>query len=550
MIHLKLPSLVALLFCVLLISCEADIQLTKISNNISIDPSLVMPLGGLSLNLGDIITANDSNKVISSNYSELTYERIDSMLFTYPMPDLVANAETYNKSLCLSPIAITVPANYKIPTVTFDQDFDLGVNDVVAKEQVDSIKIAKAVLTIVVRANGLAINPSNLKFTLTFGNGKMRMLDKSPSVFTFTPKGFDLPQLITISDFVIITSGKANSIPLQISLDATTSGPLSLTPNSKIDMEFKFTTLDWKAMYGKFDLASLSDFITTTQHLQVNLKKYLPNGEVKLTNPQIAISANSNVGMKLGFKLDYFKSYTCCGDTVYANFNGKQNLGVEFNSRPILPGKSVDFAFQTFDKNYGQIDKLIEKRPEFFDFKITAFSNQSDPLSNYITPDSRINVKLKTTIPLQLNAGSYYEHTDTMTNVFGDLARQFKQTVLDKVEMASLVFTIDNKLPVKSLLFIRFLDGMGKEVMLSTTFKKTYEVDAAKVNAEGKVMDIKSTQQLIISLTNEELNMLKKAISLEFKIRVEGADFNSKIFFSNTNTFDIKVGMFLKTKLN
>ena len=50
-----------------------------------------MPMGNVTVNLGDIIAANDSDKVLSTNLAEITYQRADSMIFSYPKIDIAGN---------------------------------------------------------------------------------------------------------------------------------------------------------------------------------------------------------------------------------------------------------------------------------------------------------------------------------------------------------------------------------------------------------------------------------------------------------------------------
>src|ERR1035437_8156630 len=68
-------------FSFLLISCEADIDLQKVSNDIKLHPNLVVPLGSLSVNLGDILSNYDTDgKFIESN-NEIYFQDFDTTVF-------------------------------------------------------------------------------------------------------------------------------------------------------------------------------------------------------------------------------------------------------------------------------------------------------------------------------------------------------------------------------------------------------------------------------------------------------------------------------------
>jgi hypothetical protein len=548
---IRFINVIFLLFSFFFVSCMSDIELSDVSSEMSIDPSLVMPMGNATVNLGDIIAANDSDKVLSTDLAEITYQRADSLIFSYPKIDIAGNIPVVTKSIALLPNApiypVPVPANTTLRTNPLDQTFDLGINGVDAKERIDSLKVSKAVLSIKVSTNVANLDPSKLKLSVTFCNGKLRKLDGTPSVLTIRPTAFDKPEQSTIQNFVINVSGGVTSIPVKLELEAQTgSAPILLDGNSKLNIEFSFNKLDWQVLYGQFDMTSLA---TSVQEIPVGLNTNILNGAFKFSNPQINISAISNVGMKLGFKLDYFKSRSSV-DSVYAHFDGKETLTQDFATRPMIPGEKVNVNFKTFDRIWGETDKLFEIMPTFFEFKATPFADATDQTPSYLTPDGQIKVYLKTTLPMQFNAGSFYQYSDTINNIFDPSSKILGDDVLNKVEKATFVFTILNNMPVKSILSFRFLDAKGAEVKMSDSFNKKYEIAAGNVSLKGKIIPGAKPQQLSISVTGDELLQIKKANNLEFQVRVEGADVDSKILFSTSNNLNLKLGLLVNTRLN
>ncbi|MFA6582124.1 MAG: hypothetical protein WCS79_10000, partial [Paludibacter sp.] len=324
--------------------------------------------------------------------------------------------------------------------------------------------------------------------------------------------------------------------------------PLTVGPNSKINIEFTFNNLDWRVMYGKFDLSKIA---STAQQIALDLDTKLPNGVFKLYNPQIDISAVSNIGMKLGFRLDYLKAFTTT-DTVYAQFDGTKTFTSFFDNKPALPGDTATLRLRTFDKDWGQTDKLIANKPKTLEYKFTAFNDtQNDNTQNFITPDGKIKVYLKTTIPLQFGAGSYYQFNDTINNIFKTLSDALNQFAVADIQSTSLVLNISNGLPVKTELSISMLDSLGNEINLSTDFTKYYEMNAGQVDVNGIVQKGKETnQQLIITVTKDQLTEIRKAKRIAYKVRVAGADINSNIYFTKSNTFNLKVGVFVNGKVS
>ncbi|MHB9140788.1 MAG: hypothetical protein ACYC25_02815 [Paludibacter sp.] len=545
---IKFSKVLLFSLILLFVSCEANIDLHNISPEISIDPDLVVPLGGASVNLGDILANNDSQHLFTNNTNEISFQSFDSTEFIFPVLNLTEIPPILTKTINLSPDAVvTFPANFDIPSIYSNQDFDLGLNKVVATERIDSIKIASATLGIKITVENLDIDPGNLKMTLSFSEGKLRMLDGSSSSFEFSPKAFNQTENVSFANFVMNTSGGANGIPLGIKLDANSGSlPLTVGPNSKINIEFTFNNLDWRVMYGKFDLSKIA---STAQQIALDLDTKLPNGVFKLYNPQIDISAVSNIGMKLGFRLDYLKAFTTT-DTVYAQFDGTKTFTSFFDNKPALPGDTATLRLRTFDKDWGQTDKLIANKPKTLEYKFTAFNDtQNDNTQNFITPDGKIKVYLKTTIPFQFGAGSYYQFNDTINNIFKTLSDALNQFAVADIQSTSLVLNISNGLPVKTELSISMLDSLGNEINLSTDFTKYYEMNAGQVDVNGIVQKGKETnQQLIITVTKDQLTEIRKAKRIAYKVRVAGADINSNIYFTKSNTFNLKVGVFVNGK--
>src|ERR1035437_2177764 len=149
---IRFLNVILLLLSLFFVSCMSDIELSDISGEICIDPSLVMPLGGVTVNLGDIIAANDLDKMLSTNLAEIIYQRADSLIFSYPKIDIVGNIPVVTKSIALLPSSpfypVPIPTNTILPSITINQNFDLGINGAGAKERIDSIKVSKSVLSV------------------------------------------------------------------------------------------------------------------------------------------------------------------------------------------------------------------------------------------------------------------------------------------------------------------------------------------------------------------------------------------------------------------
>jgi len=108
---------------------------------------------------------------------------------------------------------------------------------------------------------------------------------------------------------------------------------------------------------------------------------------------------------------------------------------------------------------------------------------------------------------------------------------------------------ISNGLPVKTTFTFELIDSLGYK--LQTTFEKKYVIAAGKVDANGLVQPGQETKQTLqIVVTKEQLSILKKAKTIRYIVRIEGEELNSNIHFTKWNTFDLKVGLFVKGDIN
>ncbi|HOJ66543.1 MAG TPA: hypothetical protein PLZ54_06150, partial [Paludibacteraceae bacterium] len=162
------------------------------------------------------------------------------------------------------------------------------------------------------------------------------------------------------------------------------------------------------------------------------------------------------------------------------------------------------------------------------------------------TPDGNIKVLYKIQIPLYLKPGSYYEFKDTIPDAGEDINSALEDV---DVNSGSIFLTVTNGLPVKGKLTLVLKDSLGRDI--STTFKKEYDIDAPQVDAEGFVVESSITPQKIeIALNNDQLNDFKRSKDIVYKFRIDSKDANSFIHFRKSDTFKVKLGLFVNGKVS
>jgi hypothetical protein len=112
----------------------------------------------------------------------------------------------------------------------------------------------------------------------------------------------------------------------------------------------------------------------------------------------------------------------------------------------------------------------------------------------------------------------------------------------------NLILNITNGLPSKVTFSLNPIDSTGN--VIPQIFDKSYLIAAGSIDANGIVQPGKETIQTIkVTLSKDQLISIRKAVSINFKVRMEGDEL-SNIHFIKSNIFGIKVGLFVKGDIN
>ena len=382
------------------------------------------------------------------------------------------------------------------------------------------------------------------------------MNDSSSSTVSFSPLGFGTINSIIIRNFMLNTSGGKTGIPIELKLDSKSgNSPLTLSPGSTITSKIYFSQLDYSVAYG--DFKSNFNFSNTFQQ-RIDLAKDFPNGKLMFINPQVFISALSNIGTYLDFRIDYIKAYQNTNQTInpiFASFYGNKSTDIFLKKKPTLPGVTINMDITKLDRNFGATNMLFENdsKPDILQYNFSASVDTSyipfDKSPSFVTSDAKIKVMIKTIIPLNFTQGSYYEFQDSIKNFFLVISNALNKNPKNYINSTSLIFNITNGLPVKTTFKIDLMDSIGK--VLPTTFIKEYLIAAGKVDSNGLVQPGKETKQtVVVSMSRDQLVTLRRARTIFYKVRIEGTDINSNFHFTKTNRFDIVAGLFIQADVN
>lgn len=540
-----------LFFSILFVSCEANIDLRNISDEVALNPSLIVPLGGVSVTLADIVSEFEN---IMTDSNEIYFQNEDSVSFKFRELNLLTNGINFSTSFPISIPGNNIPPIFTIPPILVSPNLDLGLNHNPNNQLIDSLLVEEAVFTINSDQIDVDISAQNVNMSIHFP--QIKMLNKGESnIINYKPRNYGIPTEITMKNFMLYTLKKTD-FPAIIQLNVKTgANAVVLTSRSAFQLQMNISKISFKVAYGFFEP---DETATKVEQVVLNLNKILPKGALKLSNPQIEIKTKYNIGTYLSCKVDYIKAFSNQNpsDTIYANFDGQNSTSVVFDKKPSLPGDWVTKDLKRLDKDWGGTNKLFENenKPDVLEYKFSVSTNkaliQNDPTPSFITPDAEIKINIKTKIPFKLDAGSFFEYEDSIQNIFDKIASTLDKYSQNKIDSTALILNITNGLPIKTILSINSLiDENGSE--LKTDFAKIFTVKSGKIDSEGIVQPGNETKQtIIIWLTNEQLNILRKAQKIRYKVKISGDDFNSNIHFNKLNSFGIKIGFFVNGTIN
>lgn len=531
-------------------ACMEDLDLSNIDKEFTVDQSLVLPIGETNLTLADILEQID-NDLINTDGTDIYVNFEDTLEWNYRVFDLLSNTLPMEKDFDLSPFVFTSPIapNSQFEVPYSDELVPLNLNSNPADMRIDSITANSANLKIEIDKTDLNINPENIIIDIQFAPTDLKFLSNQ-TVVSHTPTAFGVAQNIPLTQFSIYTPNNASDLALKVRFRLNTGNvPVIIFPTSKISVKVSLADLDFAVAYGHFNPATNLSGIT--EEAEFDIDDVIPAGMIKPANPQLFLTAISNVGVSLNVKLDYIRALRK-GDNAFTPVSamfpvsgGPDSESFTQTINPAQLGFSVPTAFPIINSTFGKIDRLFDqdKYPNTFEYKY-SLENVTDPrVPQFITPDAKLKIAYRLKVPLHAKAESYYELNDTIQDIGDGIADALENEFIDN---AKLILRVKNGLPVKVELEIALLDENKQAI--TTDIKTNYNINVANIDAAGKVVASSiEEQRIIIEFTGAQLEALRNAKHLAYKVKVAGADAKA-INFQTTDSFGIKAGVFVKAK--
>ena len=516
-------------------SCK-EIDLTGISNEITIDESLVVPIGQGSASIGDVLAqfVNKDNLVVIGD----TVNYISNYTYDYTFKPINILDYAVPRNIAINGfVPATIPANQPVPMpVPNNFIVDLGLDPASTTKRVDSTYVNSTSIGITVTTsnitltNGAPISPSDLKVTLGFPK-MVNGLDRSP-VGWVIPYAFGTQYPLNLANVIIDTHGQTG-VPVTVSLTSG-SRQIKVDASSAINIDIRFKGLDFKVSYGLFQPSTIQ---SSSIKIALDVLKTLPTG-LQFANPKALINLGSNVGTWLDFNIDYVKAYNKKKTIVKnASFNGSPSTSEIIKRKPASPGQFMNWDLRTLDRNYGTTNQLFETNDvlDTLEYKFSLKANSTSQTPDFVVPNMAMKAKVKIQIPMYFEKGSTYNYTDTI---------EYDNSKIDYVEQGVLVLKITSGLPAGAKLTMKLLDA-NKKLINTTLSDNTYEIKSAVVGANG-IATSDVVTNLNIDLTSAQVNDIKTAKYFIYNVVLSGQDPLSELQFTSKDILSVKLGVFVK----
>ncbi len=507
---------------------QKDYDLSKLSNEISWNGKLALPIGSTSFTIEEILSHYDSTQFLNQNSDGLLYIIYQKDLVSFPSSDK---------------ITVPVQQEVKIPSVVLPPTYDakgqasqkisltfpLSCNNT---QEIDSIILKNMVINFTGSSNythnGLLI----ISFPSVTKSGNVltdsvNIPGNSNSINTTTANKADGYKMTFNS-----TSTDSSILPVNINFILKGGTPGAAVESGKtLDIKFKLENLTYHILYGYMGKDTLLDVTDSVIFPFLNTAL---TQNIEWKEPQITFNIKNSYFFPIQYSLLNMQVHSYLTKQIYpVTFYNNSNIqNIAF---PAQLGQSAYDSLILSPTTTDAFNYLL-KSPKNIQFHLNAIANPNGSIVNgkhvfNATLDtSTINTQVKLYIPVWLRSGNFGT-TDTMNFDISNLLPSSS----DSIQNMLLRLSSKNGMPVDMNLQVYFTDSLYN--VIDSLFKdKTQShqiVKAGQVNNSGQVTSSTSLVKDIV-FNQSQLQSLLKTKKLLIKISL------------NTSSYDPVSGPYVK----
>jgi len=539
--RLKIAVIIMLAGVVLLSTCQKDdFDLSKLSDEIEIQPELVAPIIYGSIIMEDFVAYVDSGGYAHEFDDGLIYLAyadtvVNVMADTIiEVPDAL-NTEIYLLADISTPefIGSDIGDIVHFPKTKFIA-FELDGDD-----RVDSMLVKGGRILIEVN--------SSFKHDGYVNISSDQILDPQRNPFSVTLEASDISgefedSAVVLTDYYYVeTFAKGDSNVIQIDFDLTlTNSGNPITPGEECVIDLHFLEMGFYEVFGYIDSRNTFD-----ESGSLEIPFYADNPDlaaVKFADPRINVFTTNSVGVPFVIEMD---------SVIATGLDGSSETLEFYEGYPfIVPGpgfSSIGDALSeefNIDRETSNFNELLALAPTSLSYKVEGSTQQgSGNESHFVLDTSRLIVETEFLLPLDFRS-TVVVLEDTANFETGENWIDTSMVLEAQVSVSTV-----NELPIKLDLQVYLMDE-AYQVLDSLFGDEHVLLAASEVDEEGRLVQAGEETNTAL-FPPEKLSKLDEVFYLQVLARVNTSEQGSRdVKIYSDYSLDFNISLFAKLRIN
>lgn len=526
--------------------------------DVNYSPSLVLPIGTVTTDVGTLISSIDSVVEIDEETKTLYFEyeipeqTVSPMdLDKYSHGSEIKLEQRLDKATVINELFDRFPNINEVPLPADDYEFEMNeryffsFNDIGSDDmeyKIYGCHVSSADFQIDVDIDGIQLSEDNyIDISVTFPT--IDLPARETLVFTerITENITTLKQTYNNFYLQFAEDDNGNSVPMNVTLTLHSSGTTNITREAAIRFSTQFHTMGFKDIQGFFYQKEplMSGDSTISIGSNAVLDNIMDGNTLLFHNPQISLELTHNVGVPFEVDINEFCASDKNGEKRCLTFDGFHSKKIQIPAAIMEEDGTASIVVEnlTFDRENGGTNNLFSILPESVKYSWAIYANKKDESAHqFVTSDLFFKFKGKMHVPFVFDAGTRFAY-DTIFDA--DLSELIPASDTLKIEAVKLFCDIANSIPIDLAIKLTFF-GENDEILFES---KETSVKSAKVDDEGRAI-APSDQKLDIVCKGETIDKVLQAKRIALRATVSGYDAESGICLRTTDSLSVKLSAF------
>ena len=560
---------------IILHACKADVDLNNIDMSATVETSLSLPLGSMSLKLGNFLGDSTIQGVYVDANGQYIYSH--TAQFSHDLSTLIDLNDLKKTGEYTFDFAKEVFANYPqyqdfvIPagqTLDFMFPIDITLDNKIEdleKQRLDSIvvdlfRFYTRITPVDLSLSNKDIQKIDIEILSGFSSSKGNMVSVPVAQYGL---GQEMPIEMEDVHIVLMKDPHAapspnnilDSIKLNVHIQIKTTHDLQMQSTSALSLNVRVDELDFDAVFGYVKMPNLlQDSI-----LDYPIEKFWDGWKafdgtvLPLNRPSILFTIEHGFSVPLAATVNALNVSSKDGEYRHATFDGSKTKTFHFPSKIAMDAPydatTIDSIRLDYTESNGNIDELLTIHPDKVSYDYLIGVDSTSTQQQYrITNNTHLEMELDINIPFEFKENVHFAYTDTIRDVnltaFQLDSLLAEAEFVEEIEKAELklYLTIENWIPFNIEALVTFFTADGNNVTISSMTNDRMELMLQQPESivDGLVSK-PSTNQIILNVTTEDFEKIASIDHIELQAKLK--DNNTVVKLTPDAAVIIKAGV-------